>query len=61
MMHWLLRAARWARNPPSPRTVKFIFALIAILLLLATAESLGLWPDSLTLERQPRPGAPLLR
>ncbi|MEM7238558.1 MAG: hypothetical protein AAF501_12150 [Pseudomonadota bacterium] len=54
MMHWLMRAAMWARNPPSPGRVKLIFGLIAVLLCIAGIEALGFWPDVLTLERHPR-------
>lgn len=60
MTHWLLRAVLWARNPPSPRRVILVLGLIAVLLLVVGIEALGLWPDALTLERQPR-RAPLLR
>lgn len=56
---WLVRAARWVRNPPSPRMVKLVFAIIAAGLALVALEKLGLWPDALTLDpragRMPRP------
>lgn len=51
--HWLIRAARWARNPPSPKMVKLVFAIIALGLALVALEKLGLWPDWATLERRP--------
>lgn len=51
--HWLIRASRWARNPPSPRMVKLVFAIIALGLALVALEKLGLWPDWATLERRP--------
>ena len=50
-MNWLIRASRWARNPPGPRQVKLVFGIIAAGLLLAALEKLGLWPDWATMER----------
>lgn len=44
----LLRMSRWARNPPSAQRVKFVFALIAVLLAVAAVEHFGIWPDALT-------------
>lgn len=53
---WLLRASKWARNPPSAKTVKFVFAIIGAGLLLVGLEWLGLWPEWATLDtgRSPR-------
>ncbi|KGJ11223.1 hypothetical protein EQ718_21670 (plasmid) [Paracoccus versutus] len=48
---WLIRAARWARNPPSARTVALVLGVIAAGLLLAGLEHFGLWPDWATTER----------
>ena len=28
-MNWLIRASRWARNPPGPHQVKLVFGIIA--------------------------------
>jgi hypothetical protein len=50
-MNWLIRASRWARNPPGPRQVKMVFGIIAAGLLLVALEKLGLWPDWATLDR----------
>lgn len=50
-MNWLIRAARWVRNPPSPQMVKMVFAIVAIGLLLAGLQYVGLWPDWATMER----------
>lgn len=52
---WLIRASRWARNPPKARTVVLVLAVIAAGLLLAGLEHFGLWPDWATLDRPPRP------
>lgn len=48
---WLIRASRWARNPPSARMVKLVFAAIALGLVIAGLEYFGLWPDWATTER----------
>ena len=51
---WLMRASRWARNPPGPRMVKRVLAVILIGLVLVGLEHWGLWPDWARLERPPR-------
>ena len=48
---WLIRASRWARNPPSTRTVLLVLAVVALGLGLAGLEHFGLWPDWATMER----------
>ncbi|MDH5530899.1 MAG: hypothetical protein OEY05_12765 [Paracoccaceae bacterium] len=50
----LLRMAKWARNPPSTRRVILVFSVVAICLVLAGGEWLGLFPDGfgLTTGRQ---------
>ncbi|WP_199257492.1 hypothetical protein [Paracoccus binzhouensis] len=48
---WLIRASRWARNPPKARTVKLVLAVIALGLLLAGLEHFGLWPDWASMDR----------
>jgi hypothetical protein len=45
---WLLRAKRWAQNPPSPAKIKFIAAIIVLCLILFGVEQLFGWPDWLT-------------
>lgn len=37
-LHWLLRAKRWAANPPPLRRVIFVLAIIAACLVLAAIE-----------------------
>ena len=59
-IRWLLRAYRWVRNPPSPRTVKQILALIAVLLTLAAVEQFFGWPEALTPSGDPRGRVPRL-
>ncbi|SNR43751.1 hypothetical protein EYF88_08710 [Paracoccus sediminis] len=53
---WLLRASKWARNPPRARTVKMIVAIIAVGFVIAGLERLELWPDwaRLNEDRAPR-------
>ncbi|MDO5640993.1 MAG: hypothetical protein Q4G26_01200 [Paracoccus sp. (in: a-proteobacteria)] len=48
---WLIRASRWARNPPSKRMVILVFSIIATGLVLLALEKLGLWPEWATLDR----------
>ena len=57
---WLVRVARWVRNPPSPRMVALVLAVIAMALAIVGLEYFGLWPEWATMERQrgvrlPRP------
>lgn len=42
---WLLRMARWARNPPPARQVKIVLVVLALCLLIAGLARLGYWPD----------------
>lgn len=55
---WLVRASRWARNPPSMGRVKLVLGIIAFCALLFLVERYIGWPDALTVE--PR-GGRLLR
>ncbi|WP_134682088.1 hypothetical protein [Paracoccus ravus] len=48
---WLIRASRWARNPPSAKRVRLIFGIIAICLVIVGVEWLGLWPDWAQMDR----------
>lgn len=47
-LHWLLRMARWARNPPTMAQLKFVLAILAICFALLAVEMLFGWPDWLT-------------
>jgi len=48
---WLLRMARWARNPPSWGRVKLVVAVIVVCLALVAAERWIGWPDWATVDR----------
>lgn len=45
---WLLRATRWAQNPPSAGKVKFVLAIIAVCAALYAFERFYGWPDAFT-------------
>ena len=51
---WLMRMIRWAQNPPSPRRVKFVFAIILVAAIIFGLEYAGYWPEWLTAERMGR-------
>lgn len=54
---WLLRAKRWAQNPPSPARIKLVFGVIALCVLLVLAEYFDLTPAWMALEpTHPRRG-----
>ena len=42
---WLLKAKRWAQNPPSARQVRFYFGIIAVCLAVFALERVFGWPD----------------
>ncbi|UWQ12999.1 hypothetical protein K3556_08410 [Aliiroseovarius sp. M344] len=48
---WLFRAAKWARNPPSAKRVKLVFAVVAICLVLVAIEKLFGMPEWMQIER----------
>ncbi len=53
-LHWLMQMSRWARNPPSWRTVRLVVAVIAACLLLVGIEHVWGWPDWLTVNGMSR-------
>ena len=55
---WLLRASRWARHPPSARSVRLVLVIVAAGLAIAALEWLALWPDWATLEEGRAPRIP---
>lgn len=52
---WLLRASRWARNPPRARTVKLVLIVVATALVIAALEWFGLWPQWAQLDKPRTP------
>lgn len=46
-----LRMSKWARNPPSAKRVKLVFAVVLICAVLYGVEQLVGWPDWLTPNR----------
>ncbi len=46
----LLRAKRWAQNPPPWWRVKLVFGVIVLALVIAGVERLGIWPDWAAME-----------
>ena len=55
---WLLRMARWARQPPSLQRVIIVAVVVVLCLGVAGAEWLWGWPDWLTVNgrmRLPKP------
>ena len=48
---WLMKAKRWAQNPPSTRQVVMTFAVIAICLAIVAVEWFGLWPEGFTVHK----------
>jgi hypothetical protein len=49
---WLIRAKRWAQNPPSAGRVKLVLGVIALCILLVAIEKFIGWPDWMTVDRQ---------
>ncbi|MDZ4086531.1 MAG: hypothetical protein U1E69_06970 [Tabrizicola sp.] len=47
---WLLRAKRWAQNPPSEGRVKLVFGVVALCLVLVGIEYFIGWPDWMTVD-----------
>lgn len=45
---WFLRMAKWARRPPSARTVALWAVVVALCLGIAGFELLFGWPEALT-------------
>lgn len=54
-MRHLVRMYLWAKNPPSPQRVKFVFGIVALCAVIAGVEWLGLWPDWATAQKMRRP------
>jgi hypothetical protein len=54
-LRWLMRAKRWAQNPPSAKRVKFVFAIIAACLALYAVEKTVGLPDWMKVAGQTHP------
>ncbi len=50
----LLRAKRWAQNPPSWGRVKLVFGVIIVALVIIGLEYFGFWPEWAKAEKIPR-------
>jgi hypothetical protein len=48
---WLLRAKRWAQNPPPLSRILLVFGIIAVCGALYAIETIWGWPDALTVEK----------
>ena len=48
---WLLRAARWVRNPPSEGRVKLVIGVVVLCFVLLAIEQIWGWPEALTVNR----------
>ncbi len=47
---WLFRMAKWAHQPPSESRVKFVFAIIAVCLVIFAIEYFIGWPEIFSVE-----------
>lgn len=50
ILRWMMRAKRWAQNPPSPRRVALVFAVIAACLALWGVEKTMGLPEWMQVE-----------
>jgi len=50
---WFLRAAVWARKPPSERRIKFVFGIAAVCIAIGLIEYFGFWPEWAKVDRIP--------
>jgi len=48
---WMMKAKRWAQNPPSTNRVLLVFGIVAFCLVLYGIEQFIGWPDWLTSTR----------
>ncbi|MDE9449035.1 hypothetical protein J3R80_00950 [Aliiroseovarius sp. Z3] len=48
---WFMRMSKWARNPPSAKRVKLVFAVVAICIAVVVIEKLFGMPDWMQIER----------
>jgi hypothetical protein len=50
LQHWLVKAKRWAQNPPSEGRVKLVLGVVALCLVLVGIEYFIGWPDWMTVD-----------
>lgn len=48
---WLLRASKWARNPPGARMVRLVLVIVALAVVIVVLDKTGYWPDWARMER----------
>jgi len=53
---WLVRAKRWAKNPPSTQRIKLVFGVVLLCLVLVGIEKFIGVPEWMQLERSGRNG-----
>jgi hypothetical protein len=53
--NWIIRMAKWARNPPSPQRVRLVFVVVALCLIVIGVEKLIGWPDWMTVNPNIKP------
>ncbi|MDO5369075.1 hypothetical protein [Paracoccus sp. (in: a-proteobacteria)] len=56
-MIWLMRAARWVRNPPSARQAAMVAAIVAAVMAIGMIEWMGWVPEWAQMDR-PGHGGP---
>lgn len=49
-LRWLLRAKRWAQNPPSEDRVKLVVGVVVLCLVIVAVERWIGWPEWATLD-----------
>ena len=54
-INWLLRMAKWARNPPSPARVRLVVSVVALCFALWGVEMIWGWPEALTVNKPAKP------
>jgi hypothetical protein len=50
ILHWLVKAKRWAQNPPSEGRVNLVLGVVALCLVLVGIEYFIGWPDWMTVD-----------
>lgn len=50
VLNWMVRARRWAQNPPSEGRVKLVLGVIAACIMVVGIEYAFGWPDWMTVD-----------